>query len=106
VDLVEVNVVDTEAAQAVVHLSEQPATRAAAMIALVAHRQARLRGQHDVVAAAGDGLADHLFRLTAAVDVGGVDEVDPGLEGSINDAGHIVLGGAAHRAEVHRAERE
>jgi aryl-alcohol dehydrogenase-like predicted oxidoreductase len=28
VDLVEVNVVDTEAAQAVVHLDEQPATRA------------------------------------------------------------------------------
>ena len=98
--------VDAEAAQAVVQLGDQPAARAALVVALVAHRHARLRGQHDVVAAAGDGLADHLFRLAVAVHVGGVDEVDPGFEGGVDDGGGLVLGGASDRAEVHRAERE
>jgi hypothetical protein len=37
-----------------------------------------LRREHDVVApAASERLAHDLLRLTARVDVGGVDEVDP-----------------------------
>ncbi len=107
VDLVEVDVVDAEAAQAVVERGEKPAARAAPVVAPVAHRQARLGGEHDVVAAAGDGLADHLLGLAAVVRVGGVDEVDPGLKGCIDDGGDLVLGGTSDLlAEVHRAEHE
>lgn len=52
VDLVEVDVVDAEAAQAVVQRGDQPAARTAPVVALVTHRHGRLRGQHDVVTSA------------------------------------------------------
>ncbi len=42
-----------------------------------------LGGQHDVVAPPGDGLADDLLRLSGRADVGGVDEVDAGVEGPV-----------------------
>ncbi|MGX1224141.1 hypothetical protein RKD42_005400 [Streptomyces ambofaciens] len=106
VDLVEVHVVDAEAAQAVVQLGDQPATRGALVVGLVAHRHACLRGQHDVVPAPGDRLADHLLRLAAAVHVGGVDQVDPRLQGGVDEGGGLLLGGAPDAAEVHGAERE
>lgn len=47
------------------------------MVTLVVHRHPGLGGQHDVVAAARDGAADHFLRFAAAVHVRGVDEVDP-----------------------------
>jgi hypothetical protein len=106
VDLVEVDVVDAEAAQALVEGGDQPAPRAAPPVAVVAHRQAGLGRQHDVVTAAGEGPADHLLGLAGAVRVGGVDEVDPRREGGVDEGGGLVLGGAPDRAEVHRAERE
>jgi hypothetical protein len=106
VDLVEINVVDAETAQAVVERGDQPAPRAAPVVALVAHRQADLSGKHDVVTAARDGLADHLLRLTAAVCVGGIDEVDPRLQGGVDDGGDFVLSGTPDLAEVHRAEHK
>jgi hypothetical protein len=40
-----------------------------------------LGGQHDLVAAALERLADDLLRLPAGVDVGGVDDVDAGGPG-------------------------
>jgi hypothetical protein len=73
---------------------------------LVTHRHARLGGEHDVVAPACDGLADHLFRLAGAVPVGGVDEVDSALERGVDDGDGLVLGRAPDGAEVHRAEHK
>jgi len=99
-------VVNPEAGQAVVQCGGEPAARAAPVVALVAHRQARFRGQHDVAAATGDGLADQLLGLAAAVHVGSIDEVDPALEGGVDEGGGLVLGGAPDLAEVHRAEHE
>ncbi len=61
-----------------------------------------LGGQHDVLAAALQRPSNNLFGV---VDVGGVDEVDPGIEGGRDDAHrHGVIGGGSG-AEVHRAQR-
>jgi hypothetical protein len=39
------------------------------------------------------------------VHVGGVDEVDPDIQGFVDDADRVLVVGVADRAEHHRAER-
>jgi hypothetical protein len=63
-------------------------------------------GDDQIVPAALDGPADDLLGLTAGVDVGGVDDVDAGLERAVDDADRVLVIGVAHLAEHHRAERE
>src|SRR5262249_54558573 len=46
---------------------------------------------------------DHLG-LSATVGVGSVDEVDPGIKSTTDDAATIVMAGVAPRPEHHRAE--
>ena len=107
VDLVEVDPVGAEPAQAVLDLAHDPAARVAELVRVVAHRAVDLRGEHDVVApAAGQRLADDLLGLAARVDVGGVDEVDAGVERAVDDADRLVVVGVAPGAEHHRAEAE
>jgi hypothetical protein len=66
-----------------------------------------LRREHDVVAPpAGQRLADDLLRLAARVDVGRVDEVDPGVERAVDDPHARVVVGLAPRAEHHGAEAQ
>jgi hypothetical protein len=47
------------------------------VVRIVAHRVGHPVGEHDVVAAALECLADDLLRFAMGVHVGGVDEVDP-----------------------------
>jgi hypothetical protein len=63
-----------------------------------------LRGQDDLVAATFQRLADDLLRLALGVDVGGVDEVDAGVECRVDDAGRLLVVRVAPRAEHHRAK--
>jgi hypothetical protein len=51
-------------------------------------------------------LPDDLLRLALRVDVGGVDEVDPGVEGSVDDADRVVVIAVPPGAEHHRAETQ
>ena len=104
--LVEVDPVGAQAPQRVLDLGDDPAPRDAAAVGIVTHRAPELRGQHDVVAAALQGLADDLLRLAGGVDVGGVDEVDPGIQRAVDDADRVVVVGVAPCAEHHRAEAE
>ena len=72
------------------------------MVRVLPGRAAELGGEHDVVAAALQRLADHL--LGVAVGVGGVDDVDAGVERLVDDPGRV-LGVVAHgRGEHQRAE--
>jgi len=87
VDLVEVDVVGLEAAQGVFDGADDPAPRAALPVGVVAHGAVELGGEDDVVAASLDGFSDDLFGFASGVDVGGVDEVDAGVEGGVDDAG-------------------
>src|SRR5580692_6490062 len=105
VDLVQVDVVGLQAAQRVLDLGHDPAARVAALVRVGAHRAVHLGREHDVVAASLQRLADDLLRFAGGVPVGGVDEVDPGVEGLVDDAGRVFVVGIAAGPEHHRAER-
>ena len=85
VDLVEVDPVGAEAAQRVLDLAHDPAPAVARQVRPLAHRPVELRRQHDLVAPTGERLADDRLGLAARVHVGGVDEVDPRIEGGVDD---------------------
>src|SRR4051794_40306302 len=59
-----------------------------------------------VTAATGERFADDLLGLALPVEVGGVDEVDPGVERGVDDPDRLVVIWVAPRAEHHRAETE
>jgi hypothetical protein len=78
--------------------SDEPGVR-------IAERDAGLHGEHRAVApSAGQRLAQDLLRLAAGVAVGGVDEVDPGVQRCVDDLDRFVVIGVAERAEHHRAQ--
>ena len=107
VDLVQVDPVGAEPPQRVLHRADDPAAGAALPVGIVAHRAVELGGEdHVVPPAAGERLADDLLGLALPVDVGGVDEVDPGVQRGVDDPDRLVVIGVAPRAEHHRAEAE
>ena len=107
VDLVEVDPVGAQSPQRVLDRADDPAARVALLVGVLAHRVVELGGEDDVVAAAaGERLADDLLGLAVPVDVGGVDEVDAGVERRVDDPDRVVVVGVAPGAEHHRAEAE
>ena len=103
-DLVEVDVVGLQAAQRVLDRGHDPAPRRALLIGIVTHRAAHLGREDDAVAAPLQSLADD--HLGVAVGVGGVDEVDPGVQRLVDDAGRVVRVGVADGRREHQgAER-
>src|SRR5690606_17615894 len=91
VHLVEVDVVGAQAPQAVLAGPHDPAPRVAGPVGVGPHGPVELGGDHQVVAPAGDGLAQDLLGLAGRVDVGGVDEVDAGVEGGVDDGDRVVV---------------
>ena len=80
------------------------------MALVVAAHDAELGGEHDLVAAVGDGAADQLLVGAAAVHVGGVEKVDAELERAVDGgdrfrlaAAHVEVG-HAHAAEPERGD--
>jgi hypothetical protein len=74
---------------------------------------ADLRRQHNVGAPRSERFAEHRLGLTRCVHVGGVDEVDAGVERTMHDAVDNGLIDSADRfpdpslpAEGHRAQTE
>jgi len=106
VHLVEVDPLGPQPPQRVLDLGDDPPARDTAAVGVLAHRTPELRGQHDVVAAASERLPNDLLRLAGGVDVGGVDEIDPGVERAVDDADRVVVVGVPPGAEHHRAEAE
>ena len=112
VDLVEVNPVGLQAPQRVLDLGHDPAPRVAPLVRVIAHRPIDLGREHDVVAAALERLADDHLGLTGRVAVGGVHEVDPGIQRLVDDADAVVVvritngGSEHHRAEGIRADAD
>ena len=105
--VVEVDVVDAEPLQrGVARLAHVlrlavDAEEAAVLAALVAE----LRGEHDLVAAAGDRAAHELLVGERAVHVGGVEEDDPELERPVDGGdGLVLVGGAVELGHPHAAE--
>src|SRR5258708_40062429 len=63
-----------------------------------------LAGEHDVVAAALECLADDLLGFAPGVHVGGVDEVDPCVQGPVDDPDRVVVVGVSHGPKHHGAQ--
>ena len=102
VQLVEVDVVGPQPPQRVLDGGDDPAPRGPLVVRVLPGRAAELGGEHDVVPAALQRLADHL--LGVAVGVGGVDEVDACVDRPMDDPGRV-RGVVAHgRREHQRAE--
>jgi hypothetical protein len=104
VDVVEVDVVGLQPAQAGLDGAPHVDAGQAALVASVTGRVGDLGGQHPALAGVFERAADHLLGLAVGVDVGRVDEVDAGLERVIDDAPRLRLIGRA--AEHHGAEAE
>lgn len=79
-----------EPPEAVLHLARDPPPRAAPLVRVLAHRQAELGGDDEIIPAALDGPADDLLGLTPGVDVSRVDDVDASLERAVDDADRIL----------------
>ena len=105
--LVEIDPLGLQPAQRVLDRFDDPAPPGAAMVGVLVHRKTELHRQHHVVAAAaGQRLAEDQFRLTGGIAVGGVDEVDPGIERLVDDSNRVVVVGVAECAEHHRTEAQ
>ena len=107
VDLVEVDVVGAQALEAVLALGDDPAPGVALGVGVVPHGGVDLGGQyHPGTVHRGQGLAHDDLGLARRVHVGGVDEVDAGVEGPVDDPDRIVVIGIAPRSEHHGPETE
>lgn len=94
VDLVEVDVVGAEAAQAVIDLGKDRLARQAGTVRTRAHRVPDLCGDEDVVAV-GEVIqrpAQDLFAGTLRVHVRGVEEVDARLDRLLDERTALLLG--------------
>ena len=70
------------------------------------HLVVELGGEHHFVAPPLERAADDLLAAAERVLVGGVDEVDPGVERAMHHPVALALVGVAPLAEHHRAEAE
>src|SRR4029450_7600782 len=59
--------------------------------ALLIEDQAELGGDHDLVAHAGKGLAEHAFAVAAAVHVGSVEQADPKVDAPPDSGGRLLV---------------
>ena len=100
--LVEVDVVGVQAAQAVFDRLQNPLARPAALFGVLADLHPEFGGQHDFMAALAQRLAEEFLRLRPAIDVGGVEQGDPGVEGGVHHG--LGLGLIDAHAEVVAAQ--
>ncbi len=85
VQLIQVDPVGVEPAKAFLDGNADPSARSAA-VPHAPRRMAELGGDHGLLAPSLERRAEHLLALSAAVDVGGVEEGDPLLERRVHDA--------------------
>ena len=107
VDLVQVDVVGLQPAQAVLDLAHDPAPRVAPLVRVVAHRAVDLGGEHDVVAPAPAAPCRRSPRTrpreyTSAVST----KLMPASSARVDDADRVVVVAVAPGAEHHGAEAE
>src|SRR5664280_1176451 len=101
-DLVEIDVIGAQPAQALLARRQDPPARVPLSIGIMPHGTVHLGGQNDLFPLGlCQGLSDDLLGLTRGVDVGGVDEVDAGIEGPVNDADRLVMIGGSPGPEHH-----
>src|SRR6185295_5064351 len=80
--------------------------REPALVRTGTHRRPDLGGEHRLLAAVREGLADDHLRLALGVAVGRVDEVDAGVQGAMDDADALFVVRVSPTAEHHRSQAE
>ncbi len=86
VQLEQVDAVGAQTPQGVLGGPDQAGAGGACVAGAVAHGQPGLGGQQYAVAAAPHGRPQDGFRGAGGVDVGGVEECDPGVEAEVDQA--------------------
>ena len=113
-DLVEVNVVDAEALEGAVDGGHDVLAGEAAIVGAVGHGLKDLGGDDEFFAAGlelAEELAGDTFALADGVHVGGVEEVDAGFDGALDEGAGFVFfedplaplfGAVGHHAQAER----
>jgi len=94
VDLVEIDIIEAEAAQAVVDGVHHMLAREADFVRARAHRAAQLCRNDDVFAVGAEVLqraAEDFLRDAARIDIGGVEEIDAGLQGLLDEGARFLF---------------
>jgi hypothetical protein len=86
VHVVNVDVIDTEAAETAFAGLDQVIARRADIVGTVAHGEGGFRGDENAVAFAGDGFAKDFFGEAARINVGSVEEVGARVEADVYKA--------------------
>ena len=112
VDLIEIDVIGSQTAEARVAGFEDVAAGGSGLIWAGPGSEETLCGEDDVLTARAEGLADYFLRLAAGVGVGGVDQVHAGFKADLHQAPRLVhlhvahCGEASFTAERHGAEAQ
>lgn len=91
VDLVAVQVIGTEAIERPVDLFEDVFVRESLPVGALAHPTEHLRRDDEFVPSSLDGVPDDALALAVGVDVRGVEDVDPRVDGAVDDRVGVVL---------------
>ena len=104
VQVIEVEVVGLQPPQALVDGAQNGFARKAVLVGFVAHLEENLAGEDDLVATSLERRAEQGFRDARVVHVGGVEEVDAGVDTAIDDLVRARL--IERLAQRHGAEAE
>src|SRR5271166_4697843 len=97
VDLIQIDPVGAQPAQAVLHLAHDVAARSADLHAFIVHRHAELGGEYDPLAVVAEDLAQACLRSAAlAIGIGGVEQRDAEIKRLVDHlAGRLEVDAAA-----------
>ena len=77
----------SEAAQTGFAGADEVIARGAEIVGAVAHGEGGFGGDEHAIAFAGDGFAEDFFGDAVGINVGGVEEIDAGVEADVDEAG-------------------
>lgn len=112
VGLIEVDVIRTEAAQAILAGFDDVAAGESGFVGARLEAVEDLGGQDDLLAAGAQRLAENLLGLADRIDIGGVEKIDAAVDADFDEAARLLDLHVAHRgkasfaAEGHRAETQ
>ncbi len=104
VQLVQIDVVRPESAQAVFKRLHQIHARTSSPVRPIVHLGPELRGQHHSVTLALQYRAHNLLALAVPVDIGGIEEIDAVVQRRIEDPGGLGL--IQPQRKIHASKRQ
>jgi hypothetical protein len=87
--MIDVYVVDTEAAKAVFAGLDEEGTAGAEVVGLIRHGEGSFRGEEEVVPSTFDGFSQYFFGAAAAIHIGRIEEVEASVEANVDQPGGL-----------------